>query len=132
MTTNTDSALRGKDISPALTAHDLQRSIRFYESLGFIVDDRRENDGVLSGVMLRAGEIRIGLNQDDWKKGRDRVKGQGMRLFIATDQDVDQLADRARSAGISLDSEPHDTPWGSRAFAVTDPDGFKVTISKSG
>jgi uncharacterized glyoxalase superfamily protein PhnB len=28
-----------------------------------------------------------------------------------------------------LDAEPHDTPWGSRAFEVTDPSGFKLTIS---
>ena len=35
------------------------------------------------------------LGQDDWKKGRDRVKGEGFP----------------------------------RAFAVEDPDGFKINIS---
>ena len=79
--------------------------------------------------MLKAGVARIGLSQDDWKKGRSRQKGVGMRVFIGTAQDIDGLAARARSAGIALDQEPHDTPWGSRAFEVTEPSGFKLTIS---
>ena len=76
------------------------------------------------------GIARIGLTQDDWKKGRDRVKGQGTRLFIGTNQDLDALAARAKAAGIALDSEPHDTPWGTRSFDLTDPTGFKITVEK--
>ena len=78
--------------------------------------------------MLRAGKSQIGLNQDDWKKGRDRKKGIGVRLSIATPQNVDEIARRARSAGITLKSEPQDTEWKSRAFEVIDPTGFLLTI----
>jgi uncharacterized glyoxalase superfamily protein PhnB len=85
--------------------------------------------GVLLGVMLRAGEATINLSQDDWKKGRDRQKGVGVRLFIGTTQDVDQIAADAKKAGLTLDAEPHDTDWGSRAFEVTEPTGFKITIA---
>jgi uncharacterized glyoxalase superfamily protein PhnB len=129
MTTGVNSTLVGKSIAPSFTVNDLDKSIRFYEGLGFGVEERWEDEGKLLGVMLRAGEIQIGLSQDDWKKGRDRVKGQAMRIFISTVQDIDQLATSAKSAGIALASEPHDTPWGSRAFEVSDPDGFKLTIS---
>jgi uncharacterized glyoxalase superfamily protein PhnB len=52
-----------------------------------------------------------------------------MRVFIGTSQDIDGLAARAKSAGLALDQDPHDTPWGSRAFEVSDPSGFKLTIS---
>jgi uncharacterized glyoxalase superfamily protein PhnB len=79
--------------------------------------------------MLRAGNNRIGLSQDDWKKGRDRKKGVGMRVFIGTTQNVDEIAARAKRAGIKLDAEPHDTEWKSRAIEVTDPSGFQLTIS---
>lgn len=79
--------------------------------------------------MLRAGDASIGLSQDDWKKGRDREKGAGMRLVIGTKQNIDQIASRARTAGVKLDSEPHDTEWKTRAFDVTEPSGFKITIS---
>jgi uncharacterized glyoxalase superfamily protein PhnB len=113
---------------PSFTVDDLQRSIAFYDALGFSVEERWEDQGTLLGVMLRAGNHRIGLSQDDWKKGRDRKKGVGMRLFIGT-PNVDEVAARAKAAGITLDSEPHDTEWKSRAFEVTDPSGFLLTVS---
>ena len=70
------------------------------------------------------------MNQDDWKKGRDRKKGIGMRLFMSATQNVDELAARAKGKGITLDSDPHDTEWkNGRAFEVTDPSGFLLTIS---
>ena len=52
-----------------------------------------------------------------------------MRLFIASKQNIDQIATHAKKAGVTLDSEPHDTEWKTRAFGVTEPSGFKVTIS---
>jgi len=116
-------------IVPTLTVDDLQKSISFYEALGFAIDERWEDKGTLLGVMLRAGRTEIGLNQDDWKKGRDRKKGIGMRLSIATTRDnVDAIARRAKNAGLTLKSEPHDTEWKSRAFEVSDPSGFLLTI----
>jgi uncharacterized glyoxalase superfamily protein PhnB len=129
MATTLDTRLQAKTISPTLTVNDLQRSVAFFEGLGFGVEERWEENGILLGVMLRAGEGRINLSQDDWKKGRDREKGVGMRIFISTTQDVDQLAAHAKKAGVALNAEPHDTPWGSRAFEVTEPSGFRLTIS---
>jgi uncharacterized glyoxalase superfamily protein PhnB len=129
MATTLDTRLQAKTISPTLTVNDLQRSVAFFEGLGFGVEERWEENGILLGVMLRAGEGRINLSQDDWKKGRDREKGVGMRIFISTTQDVDQLAAHAKKAGVALDAEPHDTPWGSRAFEVAEPSGFRLTIS---
>ncbi len=129
MATTFDTRLQAKTLSPALTVDDLQKSIRFFEALGFGVEERWEDNGVLLGVMLRAGNAQIGLSQDDWKKGRDRQKGVGMRIFLGTAQNIDNLAAEAKAAGVTLDEEPHDTPWGSRAFEVTEPSGFKLTIS---
>jgi uncharacterized glyoxalase superfamily protein PhnB len=129
MATTIDTPLQAKSIAPSLTVDDLQKSVTFFEGLGFGVEERWEENGVLQGVMLKAGDARIGLSQDDWKKGRDRKKGVGMRVFIATAQNIDDLAKRAKAAGIALDADAHDTPWGSRAFEVTEPSGFKLTIS---
>jgi uncharacterized glyoxalase superfamily protein PhnB len=129
MATTTETPLQLKTLMPSLTVDDLQKSIAFFEGLGFAVDERWEDGGVLHGVSLRAGETQIGLNQDDWKKGRERQKGVGLRLYMNTTQNIDQVAARAKKAGVALDSEPHDTEWGSRAFDVTEPSGFKLTIS---
>jgi uncharacterized glyoxalase superfamily protein PhnB len=129
MATTTDTPLQVKQLMPSLTVDDLQKSLAFFEQLGFAVDERWEEGGVLLGAMLRAGDVTIGLSQDDWKKGRDREKGVGMRLYLSTPQDIDQLAARAKKAGLWLDSEPHNTDWGGRAFEVREPSGFTLTIS---
>ena len=129
MATTTETRLQAKTISPSLTVNDLQQSITFFEGLGFGVEERWEDKGVLLGVMLRAGEARINLSQDDWKKGRNRQKGEGLRLYVGTKQNIDQLAADATKAGIALEREPHDTEWGSRAFEVTEPSGFRLTVA---
>ena len=125
----TQEAVQISAIVPTLTVDDLQKSITFYEALGFAIDERWEDKGTLLGVMMRAGRTEIGLNQDDWKKGRDRNKGVGVRLSISTTRgNVDEIAKRAKNAGITLKSEPRDTEWNSRAFEVSDPSGFLLTI----
>lgn len=125
----TQEALQISAFIPIFTVDDLQKSITFYEALGFTVDERWEENGTLLGVMLRAGKNQVGLNQDDWKKGRDRKKGIGVRWFMSTTQNVDEIAARAKRAGIRLNSEPHDTEFKTRAFDVIDPSGFLLTIS---
>src|SRR5918993_115352 len=126
----TQDAVQISAIVPTLTVDGLPKSIAFYEALGFAIDERWEENGTLQGVMLRAGRTQIGLNQDDWKKGRDRKKGIGVRMALSTTTrpSVDETAKRARNAGITLKSDPHDTEWKSRAFEVVDPTGFLLTV----
>jgi predicted enzyme related to lactoylglutathione lyase len=124
------ATLRLRAFEPALTVDDLEKSMRFYTGiLGFIVSDRwTDPKGVLRGVMLRAGAAGLGLSQDDWAKGRDRKKGEGLRLWCTTVQDIDDLAARIKAAGGRLTEGPMDQPWGSRSLSVDDPDGFHLTI----
>ena len=129
MATTTESTLTAKSIVPSFTVDDIEKSIAFYQGLGFSVVDRWEDQGKLMGVMLQAGTLQIGLSQDDWQKGRDRTKGVGMRVHIETAQNIDELAARAKAAGVILDKDPYDTPWKTRAFEVTDPTGFKLSVS---
>jgi uncharacterized glyoxalase superfamily protein PhnB len=129
MADSPNGTLHGKSVMPSLTVDNLQRSMDFFAGLGFTVEDRWEDKGVLLGVMLRAGDARLGLSQDDGKKGRDRVKGVGIRLYIEANDNIDEVAARARQAGVALTTEPYDTAWGTRAFDVTDPSGFVLTIA---
>lgn len=123
--------LRLRTLSPALTVDDLEQSLRFYtEALGFTVEERWEEEGELKGVMLLAGTCHVGLSQDDWAKGREREKGVGFRIFAETAQDLDAIAQRLRQHGVEPDG-PKEQPWGGRALSVTDPDGFKLTLSAS-
>lgn len=99
--------------------NDIEKSLSYYRDLlGFTVKERWEEQGALRGVELVAGSVSLWLSQDDWKKGRDRVKGQGFRLYCTTAQDVDRLAARIKAQGGVLLEEPKDQPWGGRDFAV--------------
>jgi len=123
------TTLQAKSLMPTLTVNDLKKSIHFYtEGLGFEISDKYEDEGVVKGVTVSAGGASLGISQDDFGKGRDRVKGVGMRLYLETDQNIETLAARAKTAGIALNDGPAPLPWGPMGFTVTDPDGFKMTI----
>ena len=122
-------ALNLSEASPSFTVNDIEKSLAWYRDvLGFVVEERYERDGKLAGVGLRAGGVFFMLGQDDWKKGRDRKKGEGFRIYGTTTKGVDALAKGIVARGGTLDQEPHDQPWGMRDFSLTDPDGFKITI----
>ena len=121
-------SLRLRSAAPGLTVNDLQKSLAFYRDvLGFIPGEEWREDGVLRGVELKAGAVVMWINQDDFAKGRDRVKGVGCRTYLNTIQDVDHIAARVKAAGGTLLHEPQ-TRWGMRDVGVKDPDGFVFTI----
>ncbi len=114
----------------SLTVREIERSAAWYRDVvGFEVQQRMERDGVLRSVALRAGNVRILLNLDDGARGWDRQKGEGLSLTFTTSQRVDDIAQRIRSHGGTLESEPADMPWGARIFRLRDPDGYRLTIS---
>ena len=126
----TTATLQARSLAPGLTVNNLKRSLHFYtEGLGFTVTEKAEEGAEMQFAMLEAGGAQLGLSQDDFAKGRDRVKGIGMRLFLETEQDLEMLARQAKAAGITLDQGPGALPWGAMGFTVTDPDGFKLTIA---
>jgi uncharacterized glyoxalase superfamily protein PhnB len=122
--------LRLRSAIPGFTVNDLQRSLEFYRDvLGFFPGEPWMQDGKMMGIEVKAGAVSLYLGQDDFKRGRDRVKGVGCRIYCATADSVDDLAKRIKSRGGVLDHDPQTQPWGSRDFGITDPDGYKLTIA---
>ncbi len=121
---------RARSLGVSLTVKNFEHSLTWYtEILGFTLDRKYERDGKVVGAALLAGDVRISLNQDDGKKGADRVVGQGFSMMFTTVQSVDDVAARIKAAGGTLDAEPADMPWGARIFRITDPDGYKLVVS---
>jgi uncharacterized glyoxalase superfamily protein PhnB len=115
-------------VAPGFTANDAAATIKWYcDVLGFTVKERWEHDGQFHGAQIASGGVTINIGQDDWKLGRDRVKGQGTRQYIMMGADIDQYATAIKARGGRLDHEPQDG-WGMRAFSISDPDGFKLTF----
>jgi len=124
------NTLRLRSVMPVLTVNDIEESVTWYRDvLGLYVAQEMKADGKLAGASLRAGAVEVLLTQDDFAKGRDRSKGVGFRLYCTTAQDVDELAAAIESRGGALSQQPKDQSWGVRDFAVTDPDGFQISIS---
>ena len=122
-------SLRLRSMAASFTVSDLDKSVGWYRDvLGFVVGERWEEGGNVRGIQMKAGSCDIMLGQDDFAKGRDRKKGEGFRLWVATAQDIIAVAARIKAHGWTLDREPSETPWGDWAFALTDPDGFKITV----
>jgi uncharacterized glyoxalase superfamily protein PhnB len=127
--TETDT-LSAMALGASLTVKDLRKSLAWYRDVvGFAVDREIERDGQLRAVALRAGSVRVLINQDDGAKGLDRAKGEGFSLMFTTTQSIDAIANGIKQRGGTLATEPADMPWGARAFRLMDPDGYKLVIS---
>ncbi|HEX6559898.1 MAG TPA: VOC family protein [Longimicrobiales bacterium] len=123
-------SFRARNLQASLTVRDLPKSVAWYRDVvGFYVEREYQRDGQLAGAILMAGSVRIMLNQDDGAKGRDRVLGEGFSLQFTTAQSIDDIANRIRVRGGTLETEPADMPWGARVFRVRDPDGYNLVIS---
>lgn len=115
---------------PIYTANDIDKTVaRYRDVFGAEIGETFEEEGKTVGAAVRYGTVEMWLSQDDFAKGQDRPKGEGFRIILETDQNVDELAAGIKQRGGQLLTEPEDQSWGVRMFAVADPDGFKITIS---
>lgn len=56
--------------------------------------------------------------------------GRGLQLsFAATYEELDELADRARSFGSTAVEGPFDTHWNTRDLALTSPQGLRIVLT---
>jgi predicted lactoylglutathione lyase len=124
-------SLRLRGMMPSYTVNDITKSVAWYQDgLGFYVSERWEEDGKLLGVMLKAGACQFGLSQDDFSKGRDRVKGLGFRLWCESTQDIDSLAARLKAHGGKIIDGPGDL-YDRYGFTAEDPDGYRITLTRA-
>jgi uncharacterized glyoxalase superfamily protein PhnB len=115
-------------VTPSFTVADAQKSVAWYQDvLGFTVKERWEQDGQFRGAQMASGGVTLNLGQDDWKMGRDRVKGQGTRVYFTTGPKIDEFAAKVKARLGTLDQDPTDG-WGVRSFSLKDPDGFNLTF----
>src|ERR1700677_3247221 len=110
---------------PALQARDARAMIRFLvDAFGFeevVVYGEGERVDHAELAWPLGGGIMLGSLRDS-----DAVaapsQGGAFGVYVVTDEPA-ALFERARTAGAEVISEPGDTDYGSRDFAVRDPEG---------
>jgi len=129
------------EISVVFNVRDVDRSVRFYEALGF--DERwswKGDDGKLdyAGVGLGGAVIALGRIWEGEASGgeyRDYQKwvhgplGGGVIINVEL-RYVDRIYEKARKAKVTIESRIRDWPYG-RAFTINDPDGYVVKFLRS-
>src|SRR2546422_6208406 len=121
-----DVAVTGVQTCALPILNDIEKSLAWYRDvLGCLEKERWERDGKLAGAEMRAGAVAFYIEQDDWKKGRDRGKGEGFSIYCTTAQDVDALAATIKARGGTLAEEPQSRPRGSPGLAHRGAQCFK-------
>jgi catechol 2,3-dioxygenase-like lactoylglutathione lyase family enzyme len=104
-----------------ILVRDLERSLAFYERLGFMVE--RWGDGY----------ARIS-DETGWYLGVEEgsnVGAPGVELVVRVD-DVDRCFHELIAGGVAFEGTPEDQPWGARHVWLTDPDGYRLSLFSGG
>jgi catechol 2,3-dioxygenase-like lactoylglutathione lyase family enzyme len=123
------------EISVMFNVKDVDRSVKFYEALGF--DTRwawKDDDGALSyagvgigGAVIALGKIWSGdggggyTDYQKWVKG---TLGGGVIVNVEL-RGVEKVYERAKKAKVTIESRLRQWPYG-KAFTINDPDGYVV------
>ncbi|MFJ9412578.1 VOC family protein [Streptomyces sp. NPDC101227] len=124
-TQNTPTTTRTPDVWPTLQAHDAPALIDFLVgTVGFLRTAVYEDGGRVAHAQLdwpEGGAVMLGSYDP---AGDGCLKPGSFGAYVVTDH-VDELYARLARAGVQVVREIEDQPYGSREFAITDPEGNK-------
>ncbi len=104
-----------------LATQDMQRAVRFYETLGFRLLHGGPDEAFASFAV--GGSF---LNLIAETHGPSNWWGRVI-IYVS---DVYALYRKALAAGITPAFTPRDAPWHERYFHVTDPDGHELSFAQ--
>jgi lactoylglutathione lyase len=112
---------------------DIDRSVAFYEALGF--EERRRmpiRDEAINVFMGLPGDgDRLELTYNHGVDGYEL--GTGYNHIAITAEDLDQTLERLKGQGIEPEKPPYRVrEGGSRICFVRDPDGYRIEIIETG
>jgi predicted lactoylglutathione lyase len=118
------------NFSISLAVKDLQKSRKFYETLGFsIFHDQSDHNWMI----LKSATATIGLfegmfeaNILTFNPGWDAQGNPADTPF----EDVRAMQKRLKAAGLSLANEADESSTGPASFMITDPDGNTILIDQ--
>ncbi len=116
-------------VIPQLRTTDLAESIRFYTTkVGLTLEFQYQD--FYAGI--RAGSQLFHLKLVDEKDPSIKFveDGEHFHLYLET-SDVVATAAALKSNGVTLVKDVHETPWGTREFAIKDDQGHTLYFGES-
>jgi catechol 2,3-dioxygenase-like lactoylglutathione lyase family enzyme len=107
-----------------LAVHDLERSGRFFESLGFAVSMKPEG-----WIFLERDRCMIMLGHCPNALPPAAVGDHSYFGYLRV-SDVDGYYNELLERGVRVARAPETKPWHMREFAVTSPEGHRLTIGQ--
>ena len=116
----------------AVTARNMEESLRFYRCLGFEFPPFEPDEQHIEAV-AQNGEARLmidaaSLAQDLTGRPAKPASHSAFAMLCETPAEVDEIAERVKSAGFDLATEPWDAFWGQRYATARDPDGYEIDL----
>lgn len=112
---------------PFVQVADVDRSIAFYERLGFEVGDTYVHGGTLDFAALESGSARIMLVR---AAGPIDPRQQKVRFYLYA-EDLDALHSHLSANEVSVGPIVDGTPGPDREMALRDPDGYCLMIAET-
>jgi predicted enzyme related to lactoylglutathione lyase len=115
-----------------LNVRDIDRSLKFYEQLGFKVAKTYEDEGATAyaDLEMNGAEVSLGhipKNDDpEFVSWVSTPLGAGVIVYISV-RDVDGVYVKAQEAGWTIEHAPEDRSYG-RVFLANDPDGYVLAF----
>jgi lactoylglutathione lyase len=115
---------------PVIYSTDVERSVRFYQHLGFASHFRLPPEGEAGYVGLRRGDYELAIVTTQSPEQLIGVKvGSDPRFEMFVYADVDETVAQLRGVDGRVLKGPEDMFWGERVAYVADPDGNPVALA---
>ena len=124
-----------KKLTPNLMVEDVNQTVDFYTNiLGFNALATVPETGQLHWAMLKQGEVEIQLQlraslTEELPIFRDKPIGGALTLYIGV-EGIEELHDRLKDK-VTIVQDMHTTFYGTKEFAIQDPNGFVLSFSQA-
>jgi catechol 2,3-dioxygenase-like lactoylglutathione lyase family enzyme len=115
-----------QNLIPFVHVRDVQRSIAFYERLGFDVKDTYELDGRLDWAALESHDAQLMLAHASHPIERDK---QAVLFYLYAD-DLAALREQLLANGVLVGEIRDGSPGPAREMGLVDPDGWCLMVAE--
>lgn len=117
------------NLIPSAQVADVERSLRFYQRLGFVEDGRGHAGGKVNWASMHARTVRAARIMFSPAETTRNPKAQGIHFYCWTD-DVVALHKRLRGEGLAPSPIAHPEYMEHGEFQLDDPDGYHLLVGQ--